>query len=69
MKKHFQLVDENLSNFPYSFTNMEKKAAIYNLMKNNKEAEKYIRQSLIHNSGNGTLRKQLYDISKTPRRN
>ncbi|OOG71602.1 transglutaminase domain-containing protein [Flavobacterium sp. A45] len=59
-------VDENLRNFPYSFTNMEKKAAIYNLMKNNKEAEKYIRQSLIHNSGNGTLRKQLYDISNIP---
>ncbi|WP_264563907.1 transglutaminase domain-containing protein [Flavobacterium sp. N3904] len=60
------VVDENLSNFPYSFTNMEKKAAIYNLMKNNKEAEKYIRQSLTYNSGNGKLRKQLYDISKTP---
>jgi hypothetical protein len=59
-------VDDNLSNFPYSFVNMEKKAAICNLMKNNKEAEKYIRQSLTHNSGNGTLRKQLYDISKTP---
>jgi Tfp pilus assembly protein PilF len=60
------VVDQNLSNFPYSFTNMEKKATIYNLMKNNKEAEKYIRQSLIYNSGNGKLRKQLYDISKTP---
>ncbi|WP_170141401.1 transglutaminase domain-containing protein [Flavobacterium aquicola] len=60
------VIDENLSNFPYSFTNMEKKAGIYNLMKNNKEAEKYIRQSLTHNSGNGKLRKQLYDISKIP---
>jgi hypothetical protein len=60
------VVNANLSNFPYSFTNMEKKASIYNLMKNNKEAEKYIRQSLTHDSGNGKLRKQLYDISKTP---
>ncbi|MBF4471269.1 MULTISPECIES: DUF3857 domain-containing protein [Flavobacterium] len=60
------VIDENLSNFPYSFTNMEKKAAIYNLMKNNKEAEKYIRQSLLYNSGNEKLRKQLYDISKIP---
>ncbi len=60
------VVDQNLSNFPYSFTNMEKKAGIYNLMKNNKEAEKYIRQSLTHNSGNEKIRKQLYDISKTP---
>lgn len=60
------VIDENLSNFPYSFTNMEKKATIYNLMKNNKEAEKYIRKSLAHNSGNGNLRKLLYDISKTP---
>lgn len=60
------VIDENLSNFPYSFTNMEKKAAVYNLMKNSKEAEKYIRQSLTHNSGNGKLRKQLYDISKIP---
>lgn len=60
------VIDENLSNFPFSFTNMDKKAAIYNLMKNNKEAEKYIRQSLTHNSGNKQLRKQLYDISKTP---
>ncbi|MES2573580.1 MAG: transglutaminase domain-containing protein [Bacteroidota bacterium] len=60
------VIDENLANFPYSFMNMEKKASIYNLMKNNKEAEKYIRQSLTYNSGNGSLRKQLYDITKTP---
>lgn len=60
------LVNENLSNFPYSFTNMEKKASIYNLKKNNKEAEKYIREYLTHNSGNEKLRKQLYDISKIP---
>lgn len=60
------MIDENLENFPYSFKAMEKKAAIYNLMKNNKEAEKYIRKSLTHNSGNGALRKQLYDITKTP---
>ena len=36
-------------------------------MKNDKEAEKYIRMSLEHNSENGNLRKQLYDITKTPR--
>jgi len=37
-------IDENLSNFPYSFINMEKKDDIYNFMKNNKEAEKYINE-------------------------
>lgn len=65
-KKALELIDENLSYFPYSFTNLEKKANIYSLMKNDKEAEKYIRLSLEHNSGNGELRKQLYDITKTP---
>ncbi|MEO8517284.1 MAG: transglutaminase domain-containing protein, partial [Flavobacterium sp.] len=64
--KALELIDENLSYFPYSFTNFEKKANIYSLLKNDKETEKYIRMSLVHNSGNGALRKQLYDITKTP---
>lgn len=61
-----QLIDENLSYFPYSFLNFEKKAQVYSLMKNEIEAEKYIRKSLVHNSANSSLRQQLYDITKTP---
>lgn len=60
------LVNENLEYFPYSFLNMEQKATVYNYKKNTKEAEKYIRESLSHNSANSTLRKRLYDITKTP---
>jgi len=65
-EKALELADENLKYFPYSFTNLEKKARIYTLMKNDKEAERNIRQSLIYNSGNGSLRKTLYDLTKTP---
>lgn len=64
--KALELIDENLSYFPYSFSDLEKKGNIYSLLKKDKEAEKYIRLSLGHNSGNGELRKQLYDITKTP---
>ncbi|MEC4003777.1 transglutaminase domain-containing protein [Flavobacterium sp. SUN052] len=59
-------VDRALSNFPYSFSLMEKKGTIYNNLNNLKEAEKFFRQSLSHNSGNSSLRKKLYDITKTP---
>lgn len=65
-EKALALIDENLAYFPYSFTNFEKKADVYAFMKNEKEAEKYIRKALIHNSGNSSIRKQLYDITKTP---
>ncbi len=59
-------VDKALANFPYSFDLMQKKGRIYNDLNNIKDAEKYFRQSLLHNSGNSSLRKQLYDITKTP---
>lgn len=59
-------VDKGLANFPYSYSLMEKKGTIYNNLNNLKEAEKFIRQSLSHNSGNSELRKKLYDITKTP---
>jgi len=59
-------VDKGLANFPYSFTLLQKKGSIYNNLNNVKDAEKYFRESLLHNSGNSSLRKQLYDITKTP---
>ncbi|WP_395062299.1 transglutaminase domain-containing protein [Flavobacterium sp.] len=59
-------VDKALANFPYSFDLMQKKGSIYNNLNNVKEAEKFFRQSLSHNSGNSSLRKQLYDITKIP---
>lgn len=59
-------IDNSLALFPYSFYLMELKGTVYNYMGNVKEAEKYIRQSLQHNSENSKLRKQLYDITKTP---
>lgn len=61
-----KIIDENLSYFPYSFSDFERKADVYNLMKRNKDAEEYIRKYLVLNSGNTKLRKQLYDITKTP---
>jgi len=59
-------IDKMLAFFPYSFTLLEKKGMVYNYKSNLKEAEKYIRMSLEHNSENSKLRKQLYDITKTP---
>lgn len=59
-------IDKSLGLFPYSFSLLEKKGMVYNFKSNLKEAEKYIRQSLVHNPENSTLRKQLYDITKTP---
>lgn len=61
-----QKVDEALQNFPYSFQLKEIKGNIFNIQKNTKEAEKYFRSSLTHNSGNDNLRKKIYDITKTP---
>jgi hypothetical protein len=57
-------VDYSLGLFPYSFTLLEKKGMIYHYLNNEKEAEKYLRKSLEHNSENSKLRKQLYDIKK-----
>jgi len=59
-------IDNSLALYPYSFYLMERKGMVYNYMSNLKEAEKYMRQSLEHNSENSSLRKQLYDITKTP---
>lgn len=59
-------IDRALSNFPYSFSFLQKKGMVYNYLNNLKEAEKYIRMSLSHHSANSALRKQLYDITKTP---
>ncbi|WP_448931767.1 transglutaminase domain-containing protein [Flavobacterium sp.] len=59
-------IDKALGFFPYSFVLLEKKGLVYNFKSNVKEAEKYMRQSLVHNSENSKLRKQLYDITKTP---
>ncbi|MGL2966071.1 transglutaminase domain-containing protein [Flavobacterium sp. XGLA_31] len=68
-KKYTEALEEinnALANFPYSFYLLEQKGQVYNYMNNVKEAEKYMRQSLTHNSENSSLRKQLYDITKTP---
>ena len=58
--------DAGLKNFPYSYRLMEEKGRGYNSLKNTTEAEKLFRQSLIYNSGNTSLRKTLYDITKVP---
>ncbi|WP_116788103.1 transglutaminase domain-containing protein [Flavobacterium psychrotrophum] len=58
--------DTALNNFPYSYMMMEKKGKALNSLKNTKEAEKYFRKSLLHYSGNSSLRKTLYDITKVP---
>ncbi|MES2484625.1 MAG: DUF3857 domain-containing protein, partial [Bacteroidota bacterium] len=58
--------DVGLKNFPYSFELMEKKGMAYNSLKNTAEAQKLFTQSLKYNSGNNSLRKTLYTISKTP---
>ncbi|GGB68258.1 hypothetical protein GCM10007424_05340 [Flavobacterium suaedae] len=55
-----------LNNFPYSYGMMERKGNGYNYLKNTKEAEKYFRQSLVYNSADSSLRRTLYDITKTP---
>jgi hypothetical protein len=59
-------IDKALDLFPYSFYLLKLKGQVYNYMGNLKDAEKYIRESLSHNSENSELRKQLYDITKTP---
>ena len=58
--------DACLKNFPYSFRFMEQKGMVYNYMKDTKLAEKYFKQALVHYSSNSSLRKTLYDITKTP---
>ncbi|NJM80556.1 MAG: hypothetical protein HC854_14800 [Flavobacterium sp.] len=59
-------VDINLQYFPYSFENFEKKATIYSLMNNKKEAENQYKKALSHYSSNSSLRKKLYDLTNTP---
>jgi hypothetical protein len=61
-----QYIDENLAQFPYSFENMEQKADVYRLMKNNKQAEAFYLKALSHDSSNSQLRKKLYDLTNTP---
>lgn len=59
-------IDEALANFPYSFSLLQAKGNIYSSLNKFKEAETCYRQSLSHDSGNSTLRKKLYDITKLP---
>lgn len=58
--------DIGLKNFPYSFDLMESKGKGYHSLKKTTEAEKLFRESLTHYSGNSSLRKTLYDITKVP---
>lgn len=60
-----QIIDENLAQFPFSFINLERKADVYRLMKNDKEAVKYLTQALSYDSSDSDMRKKLYDITKT----
>jgi hypothetical protein len=60
-----KLIDENLEYFPYSFNNFQKKAMVFSLMKNDKEAEKYYLKALSHNSSDTSLREKLYDLINT----
>lgn len=59
-------IDENLEQFPYSYQNLEKKADVYRLMKNDKEAEKYLVKALSYDASDSSMRKKLYDLTKTP---
>lgn len=59
-------IDVNLSYFPYSFKNFEKKGYVYAQMKNDKEAEKFYLKALSHNASDSGLRKKLYDLTNTP---
>jgi hypothetical protein len=59
-------IEIGLKNFPYSFQLLEKKGVSFNALKNSKDAEKYYRESLRYHSSNSTLRKALYDLTKTP---
>ena len=59
-------IDKALANFPYSYVLMQKKGEVCYSLNKNAEAEKYFRQSLSYNSNNSSLRKRLYDITKTP---
>lgn len=61
-----EVIDINLSYFPYSFKNFEKKGYVYAQMKNNKEAERYYLKALSHNASDSGLRKKLYDLNDTP---
>src|SRR5690606_39554757 len=59
-----EITNRLLQNFPYSFTLMETQGQAYNKLNDIKQAEKLFRQSLSHNSGNSSLRKMLYDLTK-----
>jgi hypothetical protein len=59
-------VDQALMLYPYSFVLLEKKGMIHHYLKQEKEAEIYLRKSLEHNPENNALRKQIYDIKKIP---
>jgi hypothetical protein len=66
-KKYNEVIEVTntlLQNFPYSFTLLEVQGQAYNNLKEIKQAEKLFRQSLSHNSGNSSLRKMLYDVTK-----
>lgn len=63
-KKALPYVDQLLVNYPYSFVAMEYKGDILRQLDKNKEALKYYRQALDHNSADSGLRKKITDLSK-----
>jgi transglutaminase-like putative cysteine protease len=63
-KEALPYVDQLLENYPYSFVAMEYKGDILRQLDKNKEALKYYRQALEHNSADSGLRKKITDLSK-----
>ncbi len=61
-KEALQYIDSALMNFPYSFMFMEEKAKNYLQLKNKKEALKWYKKSLSHNTGSYKLRKTVDDL-------
>ena len=56
--------NDGLDNFPYSFQLLKQKGIIYSNLKNDKEAEKYLEASLVHNSADETTFNILNSIRK-----
>ena len=55
-------VKASLKNFPYDFNAMQKQGVIYQLTGKKKQAVKWFKKSLSHNSGNFSLRKRIDDL-------
>ena len=62
--KVIALTERGLQNFPYSFVLMETQGNAYNQIRDIAKAEELFKQSLSHHTGNSSLRKRLYDITK-----